>query len=223
MIVRGALALAAGLCLALAAHATDASPPPVRIHVVTNGWHAGLVLPAAGLDEQVPALRARFPAASHYEIGWGDVGFYQATEITVRLVFEALFASRGAVLHVVGVPAPLDAFLRGSEVTELCISAEGHRRMVRYIARTFVIAQDGNPVALRHGIYGDSQFYGAQGVYGMLNTCNRWTATALQAAGLPISPRLSLTADSVMRAAKAHGQRCPAPEPAMRADTPEPN
>lgn len=189
--------------------ADAAGQQQIRIHIVGNGWHAGLVLPAAGVNAQVPALRERFPQAQHYEIGWGDMGFYQARDVTVGLAAQALFASKGSLLHVVGLPGALAPHLRGADTTEICVSSEQHERMVRLIAQTFVHDAGGQLEPRGPGLYGDSQFYNAYGRYSLLNTCNRWTATVLQAAGVQISHRISLTAASVLRAARAHGGACP--------------
>ncbi len=206
------LLFGAALCGQPACWAADTAGPPVRVHIVGNGWHAGLVLPAAGVNSQVRALRERFPQAQHYEIGWGDMGFYQARDVTVGLAAQALFASKGSLLHVVGLPGALAPHLRGADTAELCVSREQHDRMVRLIAQTFVHDAGGQLEPRGPGLYGDSQFYNAYGRYSLLNTCNRWTAAVLQAAGVQISPSISLTAASVLRAARAHGSACPANE-----------
>lgn len=99
--VRKALA-AAAFTMAVAASNAQPMARPVVIHVVGNGWHAGLVLPVEALNAQLPALRERFPQARHYEIGWGDMGFYQARDVTVGLAAQALFASKGSLLHCGG-------------------------------------------------------------------------------------------------------------------------
>ena len=75
--------------------------------------------------------------------------------------------------------------------------------MAALIANSFARTADGAPIAAGPGIYGDSAFYQATGSYSLINTCNRWTASVLQAGGLDISPRLSLTASSVLRAARS--------------------
>lgn len=182
---------------------------PIRIHVISNGWHAGLLLPAQALDARLPGLRERFPTAGHYEIGWGDLGFYQAREITLGLAFEALFASRGSLLHVVGWTGPVEPYLRQADTTSLCVSQAQYTRMVDLIAQAFVLDEAGQPARKGPGLYGDSEFYGAHGRYSLLNTCNRWTATVLEAGGLGIHPRISLTARSVLSAARAQGGACP--------------
>lgn len=212
------MAMFSSIPAAYAAGSSDTES--VMIHVLANGWHAGVLLPAEGLNALVPGLRERFPKASQYEVGWGDVGFYQAKEITVGLAFEALFASKGAVLHVVAVPEPIRDFLRGSDVAVSCFSPAQYQRMVQTVAASFVLDRDGKPVARGVGIYGNSQFYEAQGRYGLLHTCNRWTATVLEAGGLPIHPSISLTASSVMSAARTHGRACTVQSEARRPSPP---
>lgn len=185
---------------------------PIRIHVVGNGWHAGLLLPAQAINAQIPSLRDRFPHADHYEIGWGDMGFYRAKEVTIGLAFEALFSSKGSLLHVVGLTGPVDRFVKAADVAQTCVSREQYERMAHVIAQAFVHGLDGKPIAAGPGLYGDSQFYKAYGGYSLLNTCNRWTAAVLAAGGLAISPRISLTASSVLDTVRQKGQ-CPVDTP----------
>ena len=218
-------ALLLALAIALALAAVFASPiwmkitgpeklapanASTNIYVVGNGWHAGLLVPAAAINARLPALRQRFPDAKYYEIGWGDVGFYRAKTVTAGLAFEAMFASRGSVMHVVAVP-DVKRFLQGSDTASLCIDGEAYQRMVGQITSSFAQDSSGAPVDAGPGIYGNSQFYGALGSYNALNTCNRWTASALEAAGISIAPRISLTASSVLGAANHSALRCAAP------------
>ncbi|MDR0212966.1 MAG: TIGR02117 family protein [Comamonas sp.] len=182
------------------------APGPFTIHVVGNGWHAGLLLPAQAINARLPLLRQRFPGASHYEIGWGDVGFYRASKVTAGLALEAMFASRGSVMHVVAV-TDVPHFLKGSDSAALCIDDAAYQRMASLVADSFARSA-GKPVDAGPGIYGNSQFYIATGSYNALNTCNRWTASILEAAGLAISPRISLTASSVLGAAQRSAMRC---------------
>lgn len=189
---------------------TAAVTGDVRVHIVGNGWHAGLLLPAQAVHERLPALRQRFPGAAYYEIGWGDGGFYRAKDISAGLAMQALFASGGSVMHVVGVP-DASRFLQGNDVASLCVDRQAYEQMAALIADSFTRATDGQPVDAGPGIYGDSQFYQANGSYHMLNTCNRWTASVLAAAGVDIAPRLSLTAGSVLRGTRSSHLACPGP------------
>lgn len=178
----------------------------VNVYVVGNGWHAGLLLPAQAINARLPALRQRFAGADYYEIGWGDVGFYRAKSITAGLAVQAMFASQGTVMHVVGVPN-VQQFLKGSDTASLCISHDAYQRLVAVVADSFA-RKGSEPVDAGRGIYGDSQFYIANGSYSALHTCNRWTASVLEAAGVSISPRISLTASSVLGAARGSALAC---------------
>lgn len=208
MLLRITLIIAALLSVSTASYAADSTEQKLRIYVVGSRWHAGLMLPAASMNALVPSLHERFPKAESYEIGWGDMDFYQAEEVTVGLAIEALFFSKGSLLHVVGVPASVHSYLEGKDVAESCVSVGEYQRMARLIAQTFALGNDGKPVPLGAGLYGDSQFYKANGEYKMLNNCNQWSAEILKAGGLDISPRFSLTAGSALKAVRKQGKAC---------------
>ena len=181
---------------------------PVPITIVGNGWHAGLLLPAAAIHQRLPALQQRFPQAAFYEIGWGDVGFYRATEVSIDLALQAMFDSQGAVMHVVAVP-DVPRFVHNADIAQFCVTPAQYQRMADWVAASFVRNAQNAPISAGPGIYGGGEFYHASGRYHLFNTCNRWTAGALQAGGLDVSPRLSLTASRVLYSARWQGQPCP--------------
>jgi uncharacterized protein (TIGR02117 family) len=211
---RPLLAVAAGLVALAIAMAYAAWPaamperyPPVRgaadnhlVWVVSHGWHTGLVIDRAAARGLLVALDEAFPDARYLEIGWGDEGFYTTPNeaITVGLALEAMFSSRGSVLHVVGLPMPPAAAFPRAEIHALVVSDAGFRAMLSAIGESFRRDQAGHGIALRRGIYGDSQFFMALGGYSMLFTCNSWTARILRATGCPIASAVSLTAGLTM-------------------------
>jgi len=176
-----------------------ASPRTIPVHIVSHGWHTGLVIPARALNPVLPDLGTRFGAPAFYEIGWGDKGFYQAQDITAGLALRALFRSPGTVMHVSAVPvSPQDSFPE-SQLASFCISQEEIDALGQFLSGSFSHDDGGHLVPLSKGIYGDSQFFDAAGRYSAANTCNKWTAKALQSAGFEIDPSLKLTSSSVMR------------------------
>jgi len=180
----------------------------IPIHVVSHGWHVGLVLPAQSLNDLLPALTQRFPQAKYYELGWGDDGFYQSEENTASMAFSALFTSKGAVLHVVSVTEPPRVYFDRHEVATFCLDAQQLSQLAQFVANNFMQPQQGELIMREPGRYGDSQFYQATGRYTMMHTCNRWTAEALDQAGMDLPYRFMLTAGSVMRAVRNKGQSC---------------
>lgn len=93
--MRPLIPIAAVLALLLAACAAPPPAPPLnadagpRVHdlqVVSNGWHAAIVLPkddvaATGLLPEA----ADFPAARYLEFGWGDREYYPAKDPTAAM------------------------------------------------------------------------------------------------------------------------------------------
>jgi uncharacterized protein (TIGR02117 family) len=194
---------------ALAFSTIAEEPRPHRLFAVSHGWHVGLVLPAAPLVARLPVLKERFVNARHFEIGWGDKGFYQSEEITANLILQALFSSTGAVMHVVSLPpsadAPFDTF-SGSEVVEFCASERELASLNIFVEQSFLKNTTGQLITLRPGIYGNSQFYEATGRFHMLNTCNKWVAKGLLSMGLDVDPALALTAGNVLSQLKSSGR-----------------
>lgn len=178
------------------------------VYVVSHGWHAGLVVPAREINQVMPEFAARFGDVDFYEFGWGDKGFYQAEKITVGLILQAMLWSEGTVMHVVAVPASPTSYFAGKEIIDTCVTEAELRSLIAYVASSFARDQAGKVVPLKLGIYGDSQFYDAEGEYYLLNTCNKWTAKALQSAGFDILPTFKLNSGSVMNYLRARRNTC---------------
>lgn len=182
-----------------------------EISVVSHGWHTGLIIAGPILNSAIPELEKRFGVPLFYEIGWGDKGFYQAQTITAGLTLQAMFWSSGVVLHIVALNEIPTQYFAGEPLETTCLSAQELASLMQFLAASFARAPDGSLITLRNGIYGDSQFYGAEGRYYLLNTCNKWTAKALRSSGLAIQPASKLTAGSVMDFLKQHRQACAHP------------
>lgn len=168
------------------------------VYVVSHGWHTGLVIPATPIQKAIPELKQRFPNVALIEIGWGDKGFYQASEITSGLTIQAIFWPTESVIHSVAVPYAVTRFFPGSEIAKLCLTDPQLETLITFISDSFAKDKKGQAYPLNNGIYGDSQFYKGSGDYYLMNTCNKWTAKGLQSAGMDISPTFKLTAGSIM-------------------------
>lgn len=182
----------------------DDGPKSRQVFVVSHGWHTGLVIPAADLQQRLPALKARFHDTPYLELGWGDKGFYQAKEITSGLTLRAIFWPTESVVHIVSVPTAATAYFPYSEVEGVCLGESGFSSLLTFVVNSFARDERGEIVALKNGIYGDSQFYAGFGEYFLLNTCNKWTAKALKSGGTGINPTFKLTAGSIMNYARQH-------------------
>lgn len=168
------------------------------IFVLNHGWHTGIAVPARALTNQLPLLGQRFAGSKYLEIGWGDEGFYQAEEITSGLTISAIFWPTDTVLHIVDIPTSPEDLFPQSQVTRLFVSDDELSQLLEFIRSSFYFSKANTPIPLKKGIYGNSHFYRAVGDYFLLNTCNTWTAKALESSGfiLPDDVRI-LTADEI--------------------------
>lgn len=183
------------------------TPVVHRIYITSHGWHTGIVVPAREMNKELPELTKRFSAGQWYEMGWGDKGFYQAQEVTSGLTMQAMFWSSGAVMHVVSIPMSVERYFPNSELVSVMLTDAELKSLLTFINRSFAHDKEGSVLALKNGIYGDSQFYLAKGRYSISNTCNKWTAKGLKSMGMDINPTFKLTAGSVMDYLKGELER----------------
>jgi len=207
-VTRGARVLLLA-CLALAwltwgcaAPLADLYPPrpaeaALPVWVVRHAWHTGLVVRSADVAAEAWPAREDFPGAEYLEVGWGDRDFYQAPEGTLWLALKATLWPTASVLHVAAFRGPPERFFVGSDVVAVALSGRGFRRLATFVADAHARDEGGRAVRLGRGKYGASRFYLGRERY-VLTTCNVWTARALRAAGLPITPAWALTAGNVM-------------------------
>mgnify|MGYP002000488714 CR=1 FL=1 len=177
-----------------------------EIHIVSHGWHTGIIIPSKNVFLEFPDLTKRFMNSSYIEFGWGDKGFYQAKEITTDLTLQAIFIPTDSVVHAVGFNTGVFSYFPNSEIEPLFITDSELSSLIKFISGSFARNNEGNIIETQVGIYGNSHFYKGVGDYYLFNTCNKWTAKGLKSMGVDISPTFKLTSDSVMNYIKAQKQ-----------------
>lgn len=209
--VIGAIA-ALGAVTALTARSGDPAlwpPAPgarvVEIHVVSHGYHSGVVLPREAIveaarrrgDAALIAVAQRFANFRWLELGWGDEEFYRnvpdAASMTFRLAVQALFLPGNAsVVHAVGLNSHPRAAFPTSDIIAVNLSDEGFARLIDRLDASFGRGPSGVPLApVGPGLYGPSLFYRSVEKFYAFNVCNHWVARLLSAAGLPTAPVLA--------------------------------
>lgn len=178
--------------------------PAIEVFLVSNGYHAGVVVPTARLGavaqrdgaSALAIVAEKFGPYPFIEIGWGEEQFYAAVptvaQMTFGLAIRALFSpGNKSVLHVVGLPDHPRQVFRSADMVRLTLSEQGFASMLKAIDKTF--AQNGeksSPQVLGKGLYGPSLFYRSDRSFHIFNVCNHWAADMLSAAGLPVTPVL---------------------------------
>lgn len=182
-----------------------------KVCVVNHGWHTGLILPA---DRLPPSLKPQWASARgcrYVEFGWGDDGYYRADQARLGLMVRAGLGLNLTVMHVVAVHQDLAAEFPGSDLLQVSISAEGHRRLCAYLLKSYAADGQNRPIELGKGLYGDSRFFRANGRFYFPNMCNRWTARALRSTGAPITPFYAVGAGNVMWQVRRMAKPAPPP------------
>jgi uncharacterized protein (TIGR02117 family) len=174
------------------------------VWVVGHGWHTRVAVRRADVDPALWPESRDFGDAEYLEVGWGDRRFYPKPRPSVWDAIDPVIRATPAALHVGAFDrAPPDVLI-GQPVVRLAVPAGGADRLARFIGAHYERDATGNAVRIAPGYYPRSAFYRATGRYHALAfNSNRWTASALQAAGVPIDPGGLVTAGAVLRQAVA--------------------
>ncbi|MDP1650131.1 MAG: DUF2459 domain-containing protein [Rubrivivax sp.] len=190
-------AILLGTGCATPAHQGVAAPAPQaaahRIHVVSHGWHSGIVVRAADVPADAWPARRDFDAAEYLEVGWGHREYYPARDPSVWLGLRALMWPSPGVLHMVAFSGPVERTFAAAEVVALQITPQGLARLVAAIAASHERDTAGREIPLGPGLYGTSRFYASREMFHLFATCNVWAAAMLREAGVPLRPLLTLT------------------------------
>ncbi len=186
-------------------------PPPrsfdpgegAAVFVVSNGWHSSIVIARSDVPPGRIPESVDFPHAHYLEFGWGDAEYYPAERHTIAMTLRAALLPTPSVVHIVGLSEEPEKIYERSEVIELKMSAKALHQLTDFIVAT--IERDGalRASTLGPGLYADSKFYPAVGLFHLNNTCNTWSARALAAAGFPIRPDKVSRAEELMRYVRA--------------------
>ncbi|MBI9069998.1 MAG: TIGR02117 family protein [Melioribacteraceae bacterium] len=164
----------------------------IPIYVTSNGIHTDIMVPSKNgytnwwnfFDKK----QFMHYAKAEYEylaFGWGDKDFYLNTpnedDIKISTALKALFLPTTSVMHVEVRKKP--------EVTKYCrkviISKEMYMMLTNYILSSMKRDNKGKPrIIPKKGYTKFDNFYSANGLFHVGNTCNNWVNTALKKANV---------------------------------------
>ena len=175
-----------------------------KIHLVNIGWHVGIIVPVDNvLKRNLPAT-FDFSDRKYIEIGWGDKTFYQTSNPSFSMAFDALLKSTSSVIHLYGFNQTIRTTFKKAEIIELDLEEQNYIKLLYFIHKSLKRNADGSGRLEGSGLYGkeNSFFYAANGQFHMFNTCNTWVANAIQSAGIEINSYNIVTSDSLMDAVR---------------------
>lgn len=164
----------------------------ISIYLVSNGFHADLVLPSQNevYDWRDYLAFEKFAgksqAPSYLAFGWGDKGFFYDVptidQLTLTVVGTALFLPSTSVMHVIMYfEKPY-----GEDVKEIKLTPKQYEALVLHIKSGFQtgISQQPNPLKGSGYSHLVDNFYLGEGNYNLFTTCNDWLNSGLKKAGV---------------------------------------
>jgi uncharacterized protein (TIGR02117 family) len=198
------------LPLTLAACAGGAPPvaglppgggPAGTVALVTHGWHTDIAVPADEVTGPLTRFRTLFPGARMLVFGYGKRTFMIAPAHTLGEWIIGPFPGPAAV-EVSAISSDAATAYGAEHVETLTLPPGGAARLSAFLWQALSKDDAGNPAYIAQGNWPGSLFYEASTTYGLLHTCNSWSAQALAASGLPITPAgvvFSSTLDAQVR------------------------
>ena len=91
------------------------------------------------------------------------------------------------MILVIPLGVPPTTYLGADNAWAIPVSRAGAARLSQFLWDNFAKNGSGEPQRAGPGPYPQSVFYASTATYDASNTCNTWTASALRAAGLPVT------------------------------------
>jgi len=158
------------------------------IYVVRRGWHVDVGFAAADLGESLAPLRAQFPGAQYFILGFGDRYYLLSRGKNSADELAALWPGSGLILVTGLTASPQNAF-GTAHVVEVPVFPDQMAAAQTFVANAFALRGD-RLSAEAPGPYAGSLFFSATLKYSAFYTCNTWAADALRSAGLPVASNI---------------------------------
>ena len=122
----------------------------------------------------------------YINIGWADEDWSIAGatgQLHLLMAFEAVFWPRNkSVMHVQFMDTV--HFLKKPFTEKRYLTADGYQNLISFIKEGFVIRNEKPVMKSNQGYYGFDYFYASNRRYHAFNTCNQWTADALNSCSI---------------------------------------
>jgi uncharacterized protein (TIGR02117 family) len=183
----------------------DDSQRTVPVFVISHGWHTGIALESSIVRKHLPD-HPEIPDSPVLMFGWGDNRYYPNPEPGFGLLLRAALLPTGSVLHVVGIDVPIEDYFSRSQIIEINVTENGADNLALFISGQFHKSRDDSLHFHSSGLYANSAFFKAEGLYFFPKTSNRWTARAVRSTGYPITPFYAITSANLMKQARKEGE-----------------
>ncbi|MBI5326623.1 MAG: DUF2459 domain-containing protein [Ignavibacteriae bacterium] len=187
---------------------SDSSSTTCDVYLIKSRWHTGLIFKINEiLLNNIEAVRF-FSKMKYVDIGWGDKDFYQSNkDFDIYLAFKALFIPTESVVRIEGYKNEIDEIISYSDV---CIKFEFSEKQLtnlsKFIDSSFSRNEKNKLIVTLKKAGNQTVFFKSEYKYHILETCNKWVAKGLAAAGFSISTTWIITAENLFEEVKKYGK-----------------
>ena len=178
------------------------------VYLIKSRWHTGIILKVNELAVNNIKAVKYFRNYKYVDIGWGDKDFYQSSEdFDLYLAFKALFIPTESVVRLEGYNKEISDIIL---YTDFCIKftliEKNFINLLKFIDSSFSRNEKNGLIVTMKKTNGNIIFFKSNNSYHIFETCNKWIAKALLAAGYDISPTWIITADNLFDEVKKYGK-----------------
>lgn len=176
----------------------------VRIHLVADALHTGLVFDLRWLEKHGYVKPAGIGDHEFAAMSWGDeVAYVQERWLTPVQVFRALFTPSASVMECIPFDWKVEEVCPHQRVYVTEVPDSAGVALAGFLNSHALRSGDGRPVTIAPSSWGGGRLIRCPDhvTYDISRNCNHWTAEALAAAGLTIHSGTFLTAGDLVRQA----------------------
>jgi hypothetical protein len=192
-------------CAASRPPASGACPAGLPLWAFGADWHTEIALPAEALTGPLAALRSWLPGARVVMLGFGKRDFFMAEPPGLAEWLAAPLPGPAVIRASALAAAPGAGGDR--EVVPLATDRAGLAGLNGFLAAQFASEAGRLAPPIEPPARGRA-FFAARETYTLAFNCNRWTAEALAAAGLPVASAGVLTRGDAMAEARRAAAAC---------------
>jgi hypothetical protein len=177
--------------------------PDVRVWLLADGLHTGMVFPCDWLVESGFRLPEGFGRSKYVTLSWGNqVAYLQQEWLTLGQAMRALFTPSPSTMELIPFDYDVAEVCHYQRIWTKLVPRERGPEVAAFLNGCVRHDAKGEPVVIGKSSWGKGVLLDSPHRYFLPRICNIWTLQAMEACGCRIRPWMGLTADGVARQAE---------------------
>lgn len=147
----------------------------ITVYIINHGFHADIAIERSVIGQLLPH-HEKITHSQWLKFGWGDSKYYTNPDAGLWLGLRAVLIPTGSVLHIVGFDMPAEDYFPTAKIIKVRVTREGAEEMGKFIATHFRLDNHNRPRFRTEGLYNNSAFFEATGLYHLPKSSNAWIA-----------------------------------------------